>query len=134
MYALPYADSWIEFQQPVLQVGDMSMRIRLALILISVTATATMAVAQDKPDTGINAGNCNIHQTFEFGGRATSISGNGALYNTFVNLNPGPRLLEQSFDMQSIDHHGFLFDNLSMSSFGYGGDPNDVTRLRIYKN
>jgi hypothetical protein len=105
------------------------MKLRLVLILVSIAA-----VAQDKPDSGINAGNYNIRQTFEFGGRATSISGNGALYNTFVNLNPGPRLYEQTFDMQSIDHHGFLFDNLSMSSFGYGGDPNDVTRLRIYKN
>ena len=29
---------------------------------------------------------------------------------------------------------GLLFDNLSFSNFGYGGDPNDVTRLRIGKN
>ena len=36
--------------------------------------------------------------------------------------------------MRSLDHHGFLFDNLSFSNFGYGGDPNDVTRLRIEKN
>jgi hypothetical protein len=105
------------------------MRLRFALTLVSV-----VAVAQDKPDSGINSGNYNIHQTVEFGGRATSIGGNGALYNTFVNLNPGPRLNEQTFDMQSLDHHGLLFDNLSISSFGYGGDPNDVTRLRIYKN
>ena len=27
-----------------------------------------------------------------------------------------------------------LFDNLSFSNFGYGGDPNDVSRLRIEKN
>src|ERR1700726_3615337 len=108
------------------------MRLRFALVFVS--AAACTAMAQDKPDSGINSGNYNVRQAIEFGGRATSISGNGALYNTFVNLNPGPRLFEQTFDMQSIDHHGFLFDSLSMSTFGYGGDPNDVTRLRISKN
>ena len=36
--------------------------------------------------------------------------------------------------MRSIDHQGVFFDNLSFSNFGYGGDPNDVSRLRIEKN
>ena len=33
-----------------------------------------------------------------------------------------------------MDHKGFFFDSLTFSNFGYGGDPNDVTRLRIEKN
>lgn len=36
--------------------------------------------------------------------------------------------------MRSLDHKGILFDTLSFSNFGYGGDPNDVTRLRVEKN
>src|ERR1700733_15740423 len=36
--------------------------------------------------------------------------------------------------MRSLDHNGLLFDTLAFSSFGYGGDPNDVSRLRIDKN
>ena len=36
--------------------------------------------------------------------------------------------------MRSLDHNGLLFDNLNFTNFGYGGDPNDVTRLRIEKN
>ena len=36
--------------------------------------------------------------------------------------------------MRSLGHNGPLFDTLSLSSFGYGGDPNDVSRLRIQKN
>jgi len=117
------------------------MRLRIVFILV-LAAMAVAVAAQDKPAApaitdpyaGLDWGNYNVHQSFEFGYRATSIVGNGALYNTFVNLNPGPRLFAQSLDMQSLDHHGVLFDNLSLSSFGYGGDPNDVTRLRIYKN
>ena len=40
------------------------------------------------------AGGYSIRQSVEFGGRVTGITGNTALYNTFVNLNSGPRLFE----------------------------------------
>ena len=36
--------------------------------------------------------------------------------------------------MRSITHIGGLFDDLYLSSFGFGGDPNDVGRLRLEKN
>ncbi len=99
-------------------------------------AFAVGAGAQSPPPPveGIDSGNYNIRQTIEFGYRNTDVSGNPANYGTFVNLRSGVRLFEQSLDMRSLNHTGFLFDTLSMHSFGYGGDPNDVTRLRIGKN
>jgi hypothetical protein len=51
-----------------------------------------------------------------------------------VNLGSGPRLFDYTLDMRSLDHNGVLFDNLNFSNFGYGGDPNDVSRLNIDKN
>src|SRR4029077_7975903 len=33
-----------------------------------------------------------------------------------------------------LNHHGTLFDRLYFSNFGYGGDPNNVSRLRASKN
>src|SRR5262249_55280540 len=36
--------------------------------------------------------------------------------------------------MRSLNHQGLLFDNFYVTSFGYGGDPNNATRLRAYKN
>src|ERR1700722_2870921 len=36
--------------------------------------------------------------------------------------------------MRSINHQGPFFDNLSFSNFGYGGDPNDVSRLHVDKS
>jgi hypothetical protein len=83
---------------------------------------------------GINSGGYNIHQTIEFGYRASEISGNQNTYDTFENLGSGVRLFDYSLSMRSLDHNGLLFDNLTFSNFGYGGDPNDVTRLRIEKN
>ena len=54
-------------------------------------------------------------------------------YNTMVNLQEGPRLLNFTTEMRSLDHHG-TFDRLYFSNFGYGGDPNVVSVLRISKN
>ncbi|MFZ0739712.1 MAG: hypothetical protein WAM96_21635, partial [Candidatus Acidiferrales bacterium] len=94
------------------------------------------ARAQDNSDEskGINSGEYNIHSSIEFGYRASEINGNMDTYDTFENLGSGVRLFDYTLDMRSIDHNGFLFDNLNFSNFGYGGDPNDVTRLHIEKN
>jgi hypothetical protein len=96
----------------------------------------TILWAQSGPaeSPGINSGDYNIHQTIEAGYRANFVNGNQDTYDTFENLGSGLRLFDYSFDMRSIDHKGFLFDSLTFSNFGYGGDPNDVTRLRIQKN
>jgi hypothetical protein len=83
---------------------------------------------------GVNAGNYNIQQSFEVGYRGNWVNGDQATYDTFVNLAAGLRLFDYSVDMRSLDHNGLLFDTLSFSNFGYGGDPVDVSRLRIDKN
>jgi len=83
---------------------------------------------------GINEGNYNVQQSVEFGYRANWINGNQDTYDTFINLGSGVRLFDYTLDMRSLDHNGLLFDNLNFSNFGYGGDPNDVSRLRIQKN
>jgi hypothetical protein len=62
------------------------------------------------------------------------IRGNPNNYNTFENLSSGLRLFDYTLNMRSINHQGLFFDNLSFTNFGYGGDPNDVSRLHIDKN
>lgn len=42
--------------------------------------------------------------------------------------------MNYELQMHSVDHRGLLFDDLSSSSFGYGGDPNDVSLFRMSKN
>src|SRR5205814_4457177 len=82
---------------------------------------------------GGTLGGYEVRQTWELGGRVANPSGNRGMWDSYVNLGSGPRLLEQSLDMHSADHTGFLFDDLTFSNFGYGGDPNNVTRLQIQK-
>ncbi len=74
------------------------------------------------------------HFAVEFGGRTLSSSGNADVYATFVNMQPGVRLLDQSLEMHSTNHNGLLFDDFSESAFGIGGDPNEVARLRASKH
>jgi hypothetical protein len=104
-----------------------------ALPAVFLLASLSM-MAQDQPSEGVNVGNYNIQQSLEFGGRVTNLRGNTDVYDTFVNLGSGLRLYDQTLSMRSLNHNGSLFDNLYVSSFGYGGDPNDATRLRMYKN
>lgn len=102
----------------------------LALLLPS------LAPAQDD-DTetkGRVLGRYEVRQSIEFGGRITETNGNQQMYDSLVNLQSGPRLLGQELSMRSMDRSGGLFDTLYLSSFGLGGDPNDVVRLRIEKN
>ncbi len=108
----------------------------LPLLLGALLFFPSAALAQGSAETqeGMDSGNYNIKQTFEFGYRWEDITGNRATYNTFVNLNPGPRLFEHSLELRSLNHQGLLFDNFSLYSTGYGGDPNNLSRLRIYKN
>src|SRR6202795_271495 len=109
--------------------------IGLPLIGALLLSGAPRAVGQqDEEQKGIEQGNYNIKQSIEFGGRFTNISGDTQAYDTFVNLQQGARLLGFTTVMNSLNHHGTLFDHLYFSNFGYGGDPNDVSRLRVSKN
>jgi len=75
-----------------------------------------------------------IHQSVDFGGHIVTQSGSGAMYDTLVNIQSGPRLLDSSFQMVAVNpSHALLFDHLSSTSFGYGGDPIDGTLMNVSK-
>ena len=89
---------------------------------------------EEQEQQGVDQGNYNIKQSVEFGGRFVDVTGDTQSYDTFINLQQGPRLLGFATEMRSLNHQGGLFDRLYFSNFGYGGDPNNVSRLRISKN
>src|SRR5262249_48991113 len=78
-------------------------------------------------------GGYETKQSAEFGGRISDFTGSTAMWDTLVNMGTGPRLLEYSLEMRSPTHTGLLFDSLNFNNFGYGGDPNNVSRLAISK-
>lgn len=110
--------------------------VQLGLVLLVALSLAPRSGAQDASSEtqGVDSGNYNIRQTVEFGYRANEISGNMDTYDTFINLASGVRLFDYTLDMRSLNHQGLAFDDLYFSNFGYGGDPDDVSRLHIDKN
>lgn len=125
---------------PWLNPASLTFVFMLALIF----ATAANAQNPQLPDQGPMqqtsetpgkaSGNYNTQQNIEFGYRDSLIHGNLSNYDTFLNYGSGWRLFDYSLDMHSANHRGLLFDDLSFHNFGYGGDPNSVSRLRVDKN
>ncbi len=91
------------------------------------------AFAQDGTE-GIDKGAYHYQGTFDLGYRLVNTLGARSVYDTFVDEQEGPRLLEQTLNMRSLEHQGLLFDNLFVSSFGWGGDPENSGRLRMSKD
>jgi hypothetical protein len=83
---------------------------------------------------GVSSGGYLTHSSVEVGYRYNNVTGSGSMYDTLVNLHTGPRILDETLSMQSLDHQGVLFDDLYVNSFGWGGDPNNALRIRADKN
>lgn len=115
--------------------GAAIARRSMAVVAVLLCLAPLFSAQQSATETGgINSGDYHIQQSIEAGYRSDWVNGNIDTYDTFVDLGQGPRLFDYTLDIRSLDHNGVLFDNLSFSNFGYGGDPNDVTRLRVDKN
>ncbi len=128
--------------QPLLSREEPSDRSRsrnrkhAILVALLMLAASQFALGQgdDEASPGRVWGDYAVNQSVEFGGRVADVNGNQQLYGTLVNLKSGPRLFGEELSMRSNTHMGGLFDNLYLSSFGFGGDPNDIGRLRLEKN
>ena len=121
------------------RASDNPGRALLRLMVVSTTKCSSPnlpAPSQTPPaePDGVTSGGYQIHSSVELGYRANGVTGSGDMYDTLVNLQTGPRLLDQTLSMQSLDHQGLLFDNLYLNSFGWGGDPNNAMRLRADKD
>jgi hypothetical protein len=88
---------------------------------------------QTQENRGDTAGPYVVKQSAEFGGRISDFTGSQAMWDTLVNIGSGPRLLEYTLEVHAPKHDGLLFDDLSLSNFGYGGDPNNLSRLNVQK-
>ena len=119
------------------QKNPSSLRLALGNSWLAVLALMPIvfggAFAQQAVE-GIDNGNYHYQGSFEFGYRFVNTHGSQAIYDTFVNQRQGPRLLDETLNVRSLNHEGGLFDTLFLSSFGWGGDPENASRLRMSKN
>jgi hypothetical protein len=106
------------------------MRIDLKLATLLV-ASALAAPAQDADR---RVGSYRVMDGFEYGYRAAFVDGNREIYRSAVNYNNGLRLFDGILHINSGDGHGRFIDDLSLTTFGAGGDPYQATSLRVEKN
>ena len=86
------------------------------------------------PPAEKTVGNYTMHSNFEVGGVISTWSGSDAMWATMVNEGTGMRILNQSLEMHTVNPSKTpFFDTLSTASFGYGGEPNDVSYLKFSK-
>jgi hypothetical protein len=103
---------------------------------------AGIAIAQDARPAGptpeakfTTPDGYTSHHTIDMGGRMTNLSGSSAMYDTLVNLQSGPRVQGETFEMRALpgNKHS-LVDNLSAFGTGFGGDPNIMAKLSASKS
>jgi hypothetical protein len=112
-----------------------------AVAVAMLLASAGFAVAQETtpaapaPETKFSVPNgYTSHSSIDFGGRIANPVGSGAMYNTLVNLQSGPRVQGQSFEMHALPGNKTgLVDNLNAFGTGFGGDPNIMAKLDANK-
>lgn len=106
----------------------------LALLAVNAAGQLPMGAPDPLPpdDEGKEVWGYKVTQSIDLGGRITSVSGSEAMYDTLVNAQSGPRILDQSLTMMSLSHQD-IFDSLTLNSFGWGGDPQQALRVRIAK-
>ncbi len=108
-------------------------RLAIAAVLAICLPSKAQNPAPQNPEVKIIHG-YQTHQSVDLGGHIVEHSGSDAMYDTLVNLHSGPRILNYSLLMDAEDlTKAPVFDHLSTSNFGYGGDPYNVSLLNISK-
>ncbi len=90
--------------------------------------------ADSAKEVGEDAGNYVIISSVEFGYRGLSVVGDINKYQSDLNYKVGPRLFDSSFLMRSKDGKGSLFDELLVTSTGWGADPQGSFRISAEKS
>jgi hypothetical protein len=76
----------------------------------------------------------SIHQSVEVGGRIAGIAGSGSMYDSLINLQSGPRVENETFEMRALSGKKAPFvDHLTAFASGFGGDPENVARMNFSK-
>jgi hypothetical protein len=109
-------------------VGCMAAAI-LGLTTGTAVAQLPIFVSNQAPPEGYA-----LHESIDLGGHVANIDGSGAMYDTLVNIQSGPRILGETFELRALPNtKNTLVDRLRAFSTGIGGDPYNVAKLDFSK-
>ncbi len=104
-------------------------------ILSTLTAVAVAQNPIPTPGTQMSVPDgYTVHEAIDMGGRMVNTTGSGAMYGTLVDLESGPRVQGENFELRALPgKKGGLVDYLKAFSSGFGGDPENVAKLDFNK-
>jgi len=120
-----------------LSIRPTRMSLVAAGLAIAMPMTACIALAQESaanPSKMTTPEGYSARHTVDVGGRIANKVGSGAMYDTMVNLQSGPRLNGESMDLHKLatNKHA-LVDDARITSSGFGGEPYDFAKLSASK-
>jgi hypothetical protein len=132
--------TWLNSQQlsrAMAQLIAGTSGIGIFLMAAGVAAAQTVMPSAQVVTTGtqpVAPKGYTLHETIDMGGHIANITGSGAMYDTLVNIQSGPRVLGETFELHALPGtQHTLVDSLSAFSNGFGGDPNNFAKLQFYK-
>ena len=114
------------------------MSLLAAGLAIALPMAACIALAQE-PATDFSSkmttpGGYSARHTIDVSGRVSNQVGSGAMYDTFVNLQSGPRVSGESIELHKLDSNKNAFiDDARLTGSGFGGDPYNFIKLTVSK-
>jgi hypothetical protein len=121
----------------MIQLTAGSIGVAALLVMAAVAAAQNPTATAPLPGSGTHMSvpdGYSLHEVVDMGGHIANTAGSNAMYDTLVNLQSGPRMLGETFELRALPgKKGGLVDNLKLFSNGFGGDPNQFTRLNFEK-
>ncbi len=113
------------------------MSLLAAGMAIALPMATCIALAQEpavNPSKMTTPAGYTARHTVDVGGRVANKVGSGAMYDTLVNLQSGPRVSGESIELHKLDSNKHaIVDDASATGSGFGGDPYNFVRLAMSK-
>jgi hypothetical protein len=102
-------------------------------VLLMMAGIAAAQIPTPSEPMSVPAGYTS-HQTVDVGGHIADIKGSGAMYDTLVNQQSGPRLMGGTFELRALPTNKHTqIDLLHAIANGFGGDPYNFAKLDFSK-
>ena len=113
------------------------MSLLAAGLVIAIPMAACIALAQEPaaiPSKMTTPEGYSAHHTVDVGGRVANKVGSGAMYDTMVNLQSGPRVSGESMELHKLGTNTHaLVDDARITGSGFGGDPYNFAKISMSK-